>query len=228
MNACTLDTVGKTDWTRDGQGRALYPEGFEDLAKKLERPLHPPGRDVRCIVSVAMLTEGWDANTVSHIVGLRPFMGQLLASKSWGEGCGAAAMTLGRTTGSARRCPGAGRALRGVIPFKTTGGRNGGTAERQRISAVPAKAECEITFPRVERYTQRITGRVVVQWDEVPPLEIDPAKIPLEVAMAANLPNNQGSRAVLAPGRVSSDAGAVPPGSPGSGARVRDGPGPHP
>ena len=54
----TLDTVGKTDWPRDRQGRPLYPEGFEALARKLERPLHPPGRDVRCIVSVGMLTEG--------------------------------------------------------------------------------------------------------------------------------------------------------------------------
>src|SRR3546814_2128020 len=33
-----------------------YPEGFEALAKKLGRPLHPPGRDIRCIVSVGMLT----------------------------------------------------------------------------------------------------------------------------------------------------------------------------
>ena len=39
----TLDTVGKTNWPADRQGRPLYPEGFEELAKKLERPLHPPG-----------------------------------------------------------------------------------------------------------------------------------------------------------------------------------------
>jgi type III restriction enzyme len=54
----TLDTVGKLDWPRDAQGRALMPEWFEELAKKLGRPAHPPGRDVRCIVSVGMLTEG--------------------------------------------------------------------------------------------------------------------------------------------------------------------------
>jgi type III restriction enzyme len=52
----TLDMVGKREWPKDRQGRPIYPEGFEDLAKKLERPLHPPGRDVRCIVSVGMLT----------------------------------------------------------------------------------------------------------------------------------------------------------------------------
>ena len=35
----TLDTVGKTGWPLDRQGRPIYPEGFEELAKKLERPL---------------------------------------------------------------------------------------------------------------------------------------------------------------------------------------------
>ncbi|MEK7676849.1 MAG: DEAD/DEAH box helicase family protein [Verrucomicrobiota bacterium] len=48
----TLDTVGKTTWPTDTVGRPIYPEGFEELAKKLDKPLHPLGRDVRCIVSV--------------------------------------------------------------------------------------------------------------------------------------------------------------------------------
>ena len=67
----------------------IYPEGFEELAEKLGRPLHPPGRDVRCIVSVGMLTEGWDCNTVTHIVGLRPFMSQLLCEQVVGRGLAA-------------------------------------------------------------------------------------------------------------------------------------------
>ena len=36
---------------------------------------------MRCIVNVGMLTEGWDCNTVTHIVGLRPFMSQLLCEQ---------------------------------------------------------------------------------------------------------------------------------------------------
>jgi hypothetical protein len=39
----TLDTVGKLEWPRDRQQRPIYPEGFEALAKKRGRPLHPPG-----------------------------------------------------------------------------------------------------------------------------------------------------------------------------------------
>ena len=49
----TLDTVGREEWPHDQQMRPIYPEGFEELAKKLDRPLHPPGRHIRCIVSVA-------------------------------------------------------------------------------------------------------------------------------------------------------------------------------
>lgn len=82
----THDTVGRNAWPADRQGRPVYPEGFEELAKKLERPLHPPGRDVRCIISVGMLTEGWDCNTVTHIIGLRPFMSQLLCEQVVGRG----------------------------------------------------------------------------------------------------------------------------------------------
>lgn len=39
------------------------------------------GAQVRCVVSVAMLTEGWDANTVTHILGIRPFRSQLLCEQ---------------------------------------------------------------------------------------------------------------------------------------------------
>jgi type III restriction enzyme len=81
-----LDTVGKTAWPRDSQGRPIYPEEFEELANKRGQPLHPPGRDVRCVVSVGMLTEGWDCNTVTHVVGLRPFMSQLLCEQVVGRG----------------------------------------------------------------------------------------------------------------------------------------------
>ena len=39
------------------------------------------GEQIRCVVSVAMLTEGWDTNTVTHILGVRAFGTQLFASR---------------------------------------------------------------------------------------------------------------------------------------------------
>ena len=44
------------------------------------------GEDVRCVVSVSMLTEGWDANTVTHILGIRAFNSQLLCEQVVGRG----------------------------------------------------------------------------------------------------------------------------------------------
>lgn len=82
----TLNTIGKSEWPRDRAGREMHPDGFLESARKLGRPTFPPGRDVRCIVSVGMLTEGWDCNTVTHIVGLRPFMSQLLCEQVVGRG----------------------------------------------------------------------------------------------------------------------------------------------
>ncbi|MGH8191286.1 MAG: BPTD_3080 family restriction endonuclease [Rhodanobacteraceae bacterium] len=43
------------------------------------------GESVRCVVSVAMLTEGWDANTVTHVLGVRAFGTQLLCEQVVGR-----------------------------------------------------------------------------------------------------------------------------------------------
>jgi len=43
------------------------------------------GESVRCVVSVSMLTEGWDANTVTHVLGIRAFGTQLLCEQVIGR-----------------------------------------------------------------------------------------------------------------------------------------------
>ena len=44
------------------------------------------GESIRCVVSVAMLSEGWDANTVTHVLGVRAFGTQLLCEQVVGRG----------------------------------------------------------------------------------------------------------------------------------------------
>ena len=51
------------------------------------------GEQVRCVVSVAMLTEGWDTNTVTHILGVRAFGTQLLCEQVVGRGAAPAIPT---------------------------------------------------------------------------------------------------------------------------------------
>ena len=45
-----------------------------------------PGEKVRCVVSVGMLTEGWDASNVTHVLGIRAFGSQLLCEQVVGRG----------------------------------------------------------------------------------------------------------------------------------------------
>ena len=54
-----------------------------------------PGERIRCVVSVNMLSEGWDANNVTHILGLRAFHSQLLCEQVVGAAC--AGWTMSRT-----------------------------------------------------------------------------------------------------------------------------------
>jgi type III restriction enzyme len=200
-----LDTVGKTDWLRDKQGSPIYPEGFVDLATKLDRPTHPPGKDIRCIVSVGMLTEGWDCNTVTHIIGLRPFMSQLLCEQVIGRGLRRASYDLteeGKFSEEVAKVFGVPFEL---IPYKTN--PNNATPnheKRHRIYAVPDKAQYEIKFPRVEGYTQAIRNRVTVDWDTIPSLVLDPLEIAPEVQIKGTVPNNQGRPSLTGPGRLES------------------------
>lgn len=201
----TLDTVGKTSWPRDSQGRAIYPEDFEELATKRQQPLHPPGRDVRCIVSVGMLTEGWDCNTVTHIVGLRPFMSQLLCEQVVGRGLRRRTYELGEDGLMTEEVAKVFGVPFQVIPFKAnpTAGPKA-PEKRHHVYALPGRATLQISYPRVEGYRQAIRNRVSVDWNTIPPFWLDPAKIPPEVEVKASLPTNTGRPSLSGPGRLES------------------------
>jgi type III restriction enzyme len=197
----TLDTVGKLDWPRDPQGRAVYPDGFEDLAGKLGRPLNPPGRDVRCIVSVGMLTEGWDCNTVTHIVGLRPFMSQLLCEQVVGRGLRRASYELnddGKFYEELAQILGVPFE---VIPFKARTTKPRVTRPQTHVRALPDRVEYEIRFPRVEGYQQAVRNRVTVDWATIAPVAVDPMKVPNEVLLKGTLlSTNKGRPSFSEPG----------------------------
>ena len=60
----------------------------QELLREVMNTVGKPGRlggEIRCVVSVAMLTEGWDANTVTHVLGLRAFGTQLLCEQVIGR-----------------------------------------------------------------------------------------------------------------------------------------------
>jgi type III restriction enzyme len=73
---------------RTGDARAGDSISDQDLLREVMNTVGKPGRlgeAIRCVVSVAMLTEGWDANTVTHVLGIRAFGTQLLCEQVIGR-----------------------------------------------------------------------------------------------------------------------------------------------
>jgi type III restriction enzyme len=110
------------------------------------------GEHIRCVVSVSMLTEGWDANTVTHILGVRAFGTQLLCEQVVGRGL----RRLNYTTDDEGKFGVEYADILG-IPFDFTAKSQGGDIipppPFTQIHAVrPDRDHLEITFPHVEGY----------------------------------------------------------------------------
>jgi type III restriction enzyme len=73
---------------RSGDARAGDDITDQELLREVMNTVGKPGRlggSIRCVVSVSMLTEGWDANTVTHVLGIRAFGTQLLCEQVIGR-----------------------------------------------------------------------------------------------------------------------------------------------
>ncbi|MCU0286532.1 MAG: DEAD/DEAH box helicase family protein [Acidobacteria bacterium] len=73
---------------RTGDRRQAENLSDQDLLREVMNTVGKKGRlgeSIRCVVSVSMLTEGWDANTVTHILGVRAFGTQLLCEQVIGR-----------------------------------------------------------------------------------------------------------------------------------------------
>ncbi|HEY5105147.1 MAG TPA: DEAD/DEAH box helicase family protein [Caulobacteraceae bacterium] len=110
------------------------------------------GAEIRCVVSVSMLTEGWDANTVTHIMGVRAFGTQLLCEQVVGRGLRRVSYEVDPQTG---RFPVEYADVLG-IPF-TFAATGKDTAPKPpptitRVTTKKDRPDLAIRFPRVEGY----------------------------------------------------------------------------
>ena len=156
----------KREWAIRSPGRSADEITDEDLLREVMNTIGKPGRlgeQVRCVVSVSMLTEGWDATTVTHILGVRAFGTQLLCEQVVGRGL----RRMSYEPNAEGMFEPEYAEVYGV-PFSfipTTGRatpRNG--REIHRVRALPERAELEIQFPRVVGYryempTERLTAQ---------------------------------------------------------------------
>ena len=73
---------------RSGNPEAADSISDQELLREVTNTVGKGGRlggEIRCVVSVSMLTEGWDANTVTHVLGVRAFGTQLLCEQVVGR-----------------------------------------------------------------------------------------------------------------------------------------------
>lgn len=79
----------KDDYRARFPGRDISDVSDEDLLREVMNTVGKSGKlgeHIRCVISVGMLTEGWDATTVTHILGVRAFSTQLLCEQVVGRG----------------------------------------------------------------------------------------------------------------------------------------------
>ena len=150
-----------------------------------------------------MLTEGWDCNTVTHIIGIRPFMSQLLCEQVVGRGLRRASYELGddgKFTEEVSKVLGVPFE---VIPFKASSrGTSTPRVKRHHVHAIPERARYEIRFPRVEGYTQAIRKKVTMDWTKVPMMVLTPDSIPPEYEAKGLSVNSAGRMSLNGPNRI--------------------------
>lgn len=160
----------------------------EDLLREVMNTVGKPGKlgeAVRCVVSVSMLTEGWDANTVTHILGVRAFGSPLLTEQVVGRGL----RRVSYATNAEDRFEPEYAEVYGV-PFSfipTAGSSREVLAESKatRVRFLEERAALDIRFPRVDGYRFEVgTAPLVHHFDADSRLSLSTAGVPTKVENA--------------------------------------------
>ncbi|MDP8241732.1 MAG: DEAD/DEAH box helicase family protein [Candidatus Celaenobacter antarcticus] len=145
-----------------------------------------PGEQVQNVISVGMLSEGWDAKTVTHIMGLRAFSSQLLCEQVIGRGLRRVSYDVGEDGLFEAEYVN----IFGVpFTFLPHEGGDGPPPPppppKTKIEPVLEKIEHEITWPNVLRIDHVFKPKLIFDWDKVRVLEIDPYESITQAELAA-------------------------------------------
>ena len=155
MAADEIERFRRERIQRTGDIRAGDNISDQELLREVMNTVGKPGQlgeAIRCVVSVSMLTEGWDANTVTHVLGVRAFGTQLLCEQAVGRALRRQSYELDEKD----RFPVEYADVLG-IPFDFTARPVIAPPQKPRktveVKAVrPGRDACEIRFPRVQGY----------------------------------------------------------------------------
>ncbi len=145
-----------------------------------------PGEQVQNVISVGMLSEGWDAKTVTHIMGLRAFSSQLLCEQVIGRGLRRVSYDVGDDGLFEAEYVN----IFGVpFTFLPHEGGDGPPPPppppKTKIEPVQDKVEHEISWPNILRIDHVYRPVLQLDWSKVRTLEIDPYESITEAELAA-------------------------------------------
>lgn len=137
-----------------------------------------PGEHLRCVVSVGMLTEGWDANNVTNVLGVRAFGSQLLCEQVVGRGLRRLDYTPDKETGLlAEEYVDIYGIPFSVVPFKGRQTTTSAPEDKpiQHVRALPERKGYELRFPVVEGYAFALRRNAIkADIAKMEPLELEP------------------------------------------------------
>jgi type III restriction enzyme len=146
------------------------------------------GQDLQNVISVAMLSEGWDAKNVTHIMGLRAFTSQLLCEQVIGRGLRRVSY---ETDDNGFFLPEYVNIFGVPLSiFQDVGGDGEPPPPPKpstQIESLPERNELEIRWPNVLRIDPIVRPVLTVNWDKVGVLELDPAQTPISAEIAPAL-----------------------------------------
>jgi type III restriction enzyme len=160
----------------------------EDILREVMNTVGKPGKlgeQVRCVVSVSMLTEGWDANTVTHILGVRAFGTQLLCEQVVGRGLRRRSFAL---TDKGHFEPEYSEVYGVPFSFIPTDGSSPTPRPPKpvtRVRALEERAALEMRFPRLLGYRYDLPPeRLAARFTEDARLVLSTADVPTETENA--------------------------------------------
>ena len=146
------------------------------------------GQNLQSVISVAMLSEGWDAKTVTHIMGLRAFTSQLLCEQVIGRGL--RRVTYDKDENGLFR-PEYVNVFGVPLSISEEVGAGGEAPPPPRpstqIEVLPERGHLEIRWPNVLRVEAVVNPTLKVQWGQVEILRLDPATTPISADLAPAL-----------------------------------------
>ncbi len=136
-----------------------------------------PGARIQNVISVGMLSEGWDARTVTQIMGLKAFTSQLLCEQVIGRGLRRASYDVNEQTGlfDPEYVNVFGVPFSFLPHEQSEDSTPPPAAIKITVRPVDEKREFAISWPNVVRIDRDISAQLAVDWNAVKPLEIDTA-----------------------------------------------------